>query len=373
VHCLNTIGSSMIVGGDVEAGREQLERSRALAQRMGSDFWVCNAFGNLGTACGEAYRFDLAEGYLRQGIDFSAERDIDYARLYQSSWLALVRVYRGEWGEGSELAHVVLASRRSPAIARMMALIALGRVRARRGDPGVWEALDEARSLAGGTGTLQRVAPMLAARAEAAWLEGRAVDAAQEARGGIELARRKRHAWLTSELLYWASGDTNADASPAEFPGFCATSPFALERRGEWREAANAWKTLGCPYESARALSAGDESSQREALATFESLGARPMAERVRHQLRVAGVKGVPRGPRASTRDHPAGLTSKEVAVLALLAQGLRNKEIGHRLNRSARTIDHHLAAIFSKLGVATRAEAVSAAYRIGVITENRS
>lgn len=94
----------------------------------------------------------------------------------------------------------------------------------------------------------------------------------------------------------------------------------------------------------------------------------RPMVERVRHRLRVAGVQGLPRGPRSATRQHPAGLTSKEVAVLALIATGLRNKEIAARLHRSSRTIDHHLAAIFAKLGVATRAEAVSAAYRLGVV-----
>jgi len=54
--------------------------------------------------------------------------------------------------------------------------------------------------------------------------------------------------------------------------------------------------------------------------------------------------------------------------VLALLARGLRNKEIGQRLHRSARTVDHHLPPIFAKLGVTTRAEAVSAAYRLDVL-----
>ena len=54
--------------------------------------------------------------------------------------------------------------------------------------------------------------------------------------------------------------------------------------------------------------------------------------------------------------------------MLVLLASGLRNNEIAIRLSRSARTIDHHLDAIFAKLGVATRAEAVSAAYRLGVM-----
>jgi DNA-binding NarL/FixJ family response regulator len=74
------------------------------------------------------------------------------------------------------------------------------------------------------------------------------------------------------------------------------------------------------------------------------------------------------RGPRESTQNSVAGLTTKEVEVLGLLAQGLRNKEIGQRLHRSARTVDHHLAAIFTKLDVSTRAEAVSAAYRLGII-----
>ena len=56
------------------------------------------------------------------------------------------------------------------------------------------------------------------------------------------------------------------------------------------------------------------------------------------------------------------------MAVLELLVAGLRNKEIALRLHRSARTVEHHLAAIFVKLGVATRAEAVSEAYRLGVV-----
>lgn len=367
VHCLNTIGSSMIVAGRIEEGRQHLERSRAMAERLQSDFWVANALGNLGTACGEAHCFDLAEDYLRRGIEFCTERDIDYSRLYQMSWHSLVLLYRGRWTEASAVAHTVLADRRSPAIARMMALITLGRVRARRGDPAVWEALNEARELAGNTGTLQRVAPMQAARAEAAWLEGRDADAASEAALGVELAVRKRHAWFTSELLFWCWQGNGL--MPVELPEFCAQHPFALEAAGRWQEAVAAWRALGCPFETARALTEGDEAAQREALAMFESLGARPMIERVRHKLRAAGVRGLPRGPRETTQKHPAGLTSKEVAVLALLAQGLRNKEIGQRLNRSARTVDHHLAAIFAKLGVATRAEAVSAAYRLGVIS----
>jgi DNA-binding CsgD family transcriptional regulator/tetratricopeptide (TPR) repeat protein len=367
VHCLNTIGSSLIVAGRVEEGCEQLERSRALAEEMRSDSWIANAYVNLGSACGEVYRFDLADNYLRRGIEFCSERDIDFSRLYQLSWQALVWMYRGRWTEASGAAHVVLADRRSPVIARITALIALGRVRARRGDPAVWEALHEAQELAGNTGTLQRVALMQAARAEAAWLEGRAAEAASEASAGLELALRKRHRWFASELLFWCwQGDGSL---PGGMPEYCANQPFAMEISGRWQEAAATWRELKCPFEAARAMMEGDESAQREALGVFETFGARPMIERLRFKLRSAGVRGLQRGPRDSTQSNLAGLTTKEVEVLGLLSQGLRNKEIGQRLHRSSRTIDHHLAAIFSKLEVSTRAEAVSAAYRLGIIS----
>jgi DNA-binding CsgD family transcriptional regulator/tetratricopeptide (TPR) repeat protein len=367
VHCLNTVGSSLIIAGQVDEGCARLERSRALAEEIRSDSWVASAFVNLGSACGEVYRFDLADNYLRQGIDFCSERDIDFSRLYQLSWQALVWMYRGRWTEASGTAHVVLADRRSPVIARITALIALGRVRARRGDPAVWEALHEAQELAGNTRTLQRVALMQAARAEAAWFEGRTAEAASEGCAGVELAVRKQHPWFASELLFWCwQGDGTL---PGGMPEFCGQMPFAMEISGRWHEAAEMWRALMCPFEAARAMMEGDESAQREALTVFESFGARPMIERMRYKLRAAGVRGLQRGPRESTQNNLAGLTTKEIEVLGLLSQGLRNKEIGERLHRSSRTIDHHLAAIFTKLDVSTRAEAVSAAYRLGIIS----
>jgi DNA-binding CsgD family transcriptional regulator len=367
IHCRNTIGSALIVGGRIDEGREQLEQSRALAEQIHADAWVASAFVNLGSACGEVYRFDLADDYLRRGIEFCTERDIDFSRLYQLAWQALIWMYRGRWTEASGIAHVVLADRRSPVIARITALVALGRVRARRGDPAVWDALNEAQELAGNTGTLQRIALMQATQAEAAWFDGKPAYAAEAATAGVELAVRKRHPWFASELLFWCwQGDGSL---PGGLPAFCARHPFALEISGRWQEAAAAWRELSCPFEAARALAEGDEAAQREALTVFESFGARPMIERVRHKLRAAGVRSFQRGPRDSTLNHPSGLTIKEVEVLALLAQGLRNKEIGERLHRSSRAIDHHLAAIFTKLDVSSRAEAVSAAYRLGVIS----
>ncbi|HEU0198816.1 MAG TPA: LuxR C-terminal-related transcriptional regulator, partial [Burkholderiaceae bacterium] len=368
VELLIIIGSAMLNSGRHEDGIASMERGLALAQRLGNDRLTGLALTNLGAGCGEALSLDAAERYLQRGTEFCAERDLDAQRLYQRAWLALVRLAQGRWDEASAAAHEVIGERRATTVARVMALIALGRLRARRGDPGVWQALDEARDIAAGTATLQRLAPMRAARAEAAWLEGRNDDARREAEAALPLGLAKKHPRFAAELLLWC----RRTGASAEIPAFFAGHPFALEAAGRWQEAAQAWRALGCPFEAARALADGDEPAQREALAALESLGARPMVERVRQRLRAAGARGLPRGPRASTRQHPAGLTGTEVAVLALLAAGLRNKQIAHRLARSPRTIDHHLEAIFAKLGVVTRAEAVSAAFKAGIVQPPR-
>ncbi len=73
------------------------------------------------------------------------------------------------------------------------------------------------------------------------------------------------------------------------------------------------------------------------------------------------------RGPRATTRTHPAGLTQREAEVLGLVAAGLRNAEIAERLYLTPKTVSHHLSAIYSKLGVETRIEAAQAAAQLGI------
>jgi NarL family two-component system response regulator YdfI len=61
-------------------------------------------------------------------------------------------------------------------------------------------------------------------------------------------------------------------------------------------------------------------------------------------------------------------LTAREHDVLALVADGLHNREIAHALAISEHTVKFHLASIFGKLGVSTRTEAVQRGVRLGVI-----
>ena len=61
-------------------------------------------------------------------------------------------------------------------------------------------------------------------------------------------------------------------------------------------------------------------------------------------------------------------LSSRELEVLDLLAEGLSNKLIAHRLNISEHTVKTHVASIFAKLGASSRTEAVSQAIRRGLV-----
>ena len=81
-------------------------------------------------------------------------------------------------------------------------------------------------------------------------------------------------------------------------------------------------------------------------------------------------MRGLPRGLRPATKANPANLTPRELEVLVLVAQGLRNADVARRLVLSERTVAHHVSSILRKLGVRSRAEATAEAIRRGVADE---
>jgi DNA-binding NarL/FixJ family response regulator len=64
-------------------------------------------------------------------------------------------------------------------------------------------------------------------------------------------------------------------------------------------------------------------------------------------------------------------LSAREVEVLRLVAEGLNNQAIGERLFVSEHTVHRHVANIFSKLSVSSRAAAVAQAARRGILAES--
>jgi DNA-binding CsgD family transcriptional regulator len=234
-------------------------------------------------------------------------------------------------------------------------------MRIRRGDPDANSPLEKARTLVSGIGETQRIAPLASAFADAAWLIGDREGVIREVQSAYELSRNQRESWSKGMLAAWL---WRAGAL-AQIPTDLA-EPYALEIAGDWQGAARAWHTLGCPYERANMLAwYGGETEQREALKVFEQLGASPPAQALRKQMRAQGVQGIPRGSRASTRLDPHGLTKREAEILTLLSEGLRNSAIAKRLFLSTKTVDHHVSAILTKLGVPSRAEAVAMARKL--------
>jgi DNA-binding CsgD family transcriptional regulator len=345
------VGSAMLVTDD-QGGRVYLDRSMVVAEEHGFDGLVALAYLNIGSSYGEQYRLDQAEHFLRRGLHYANERDLDHAGHYISAWLALISVHQGRWSEAADLASAVLQAADLAVVSRIMALVALGRLRARRGDPGVWAALDEALELANATGTLQRLAPVRAARAEAAFLTGDKIRASVEAGAAWDLAIRHRHPWHSGEFAYWRKQARD----DIQHPPWVAT-PYLLDLQGNWKEAATAWAERGCPYEQARALAAGDEAARREALTIFDRLDARPAADALRQRMRNEGSAHVSRGPRSATRNNPMGLTPRQAEILSLVSQGMTNARIARRLQISVKTVDHHVSAVLGKLGVSSRAD----------------
>ena len=288
VHALTNVGTALLTAQD-EQGRAHLEQSLQLALERGWEEHVARAYTNLACCAVMTRDYPLAERFLQEGLAYCAEHDLNSWATYMGAWLARARFEQGNWDDAAQEATRVLERYQLPAAAKIPALVILGWVRVRRGDPGSAALLDEARTLALATGELQRIAPVAAARAEAAWLRGDQEQCLAEACVGYELALTHTYPWKLGELSLWmwrAGGLTSVPGPIAE--------PFARQIAGDWWGAAALWAQIGCPYEQALALADGDAEAMRNALALFERLGAQPAMALVRRRLRQQGVGGIP-------------------------------------------------------------------------------
>ena len=99
------------------------------------------------------------------------------------------------------------------------------------------------------------------------------------------------------------------------------------------------------------------------AIGEFRDMKMQPSLEKALEvQERLASSEGV-------KPSYPGGLTEKEVEVLRLIADGKTNQEIAGQLVISANTVARHVSNIFTKAGVANRAEAATYAGRQGLVS----
>jgi DNA-binding NarL/FixJ family response regulator len=260
---------------------------------------------------------------LRIAKDFDRHR-IDYAA---EAWYVVgeVRRLRGEPGaaDAYDEAH---ARGRDPQPGRALLRLQLGDARGAA-------TLIRSALVAAGSDPLRR-APICAA----------AVDITVEA-GRIEDATAAE-AELAATAARYATSGLQAMATTARGAVLLAEER-AADALPVLRDACRRWHGLGAVYDAAttclrladayRAL--GDDASasaeRARAEATFHQLGAHPTAAPL-----------------------PGGLTRRECEVLALVADGRSNREIGQQLFISDRTVARHLTNIFHKIGVASRTQA---------------
>jgi len=175
---------------------------------------------------------------------------------------------------------------------------------------------------------------------------GRARDASAAV---TEVAARNEVPWMTgaalrcqglieddAEILQAAAGACAGGSRPLGLALACEDAGAAFARQGR--------------LDRARPL-------LDQALGIYERLGAARDLARAEATLREAGIRRGRRGTRGRPQTGWASLTPAEHAVAGLVAEGLSNPQIGERLYISRRTVQTHLAHMFAKLDIATRAQ----------------
>jgi DNA-binding CsgD family transcriptional regulator/tetratricopeptide (TPR) repeat protein len=368
VHVLTTLGVAEFRMGE-PTGRQKLERALEIARAQGLEDGIGRAYLNLSMQCLRRRLYREAASWQDKGLEYCVERGLDYWAVCLLAGRGWVHLAEGRWTEAAEAAQAVLRQPVEARVAQSMALMVTGVVRARRGDPDAWAALDEGLAVAKPTTELMQIAPVVAGMAEAAWLEGRPERVSAEVEKTLGLAIETGATWETGELACW-SRRFGLEAE-VELP--VGAEPYDLTLADDHETAAQRWSELGCEYEAALARTdSDDEDTLRKALDGFQQLGARPAAAIVTRKLRERGARDLPQGPRKATRENTANLTPRELEVLELLTEGLRNQDIAERLFVAEKTVDHHVSAILRKLDAKTRAEASVKAVRLGLTNEDR-
>jgi DNA-binding CsgD family transcriptional regulator len=215
----------------------------------------------------------------------------------------------------------------------------------------------------------------LADQAAAARAAGDAVlaaDAEREAGRVIELARSGAGAGAHPRRVLGVDGRGWLARAEAEFG-----RASGQNEPGAWQAVLDAFGP-GFRYEAARSrwrlaevlAEAGDRDGAQEqwalAVAAADELGARPL-RRVLADLGRRARLSAGSGRRAAGRGPLAGLTSREVEVLRLLAAGHSNREIAAELFIAPKTASVHVSNILGKLGASSRTEAAAIAHSNGL------
>ena len=422
---LNTLGMAYAAQGQVDHGVELMHEAMELARREGDIDELATAYANLADLLHLAGQTARARAVTEAGL---AEIPMVVRRSYR--WMRLTRcqlaLEAGDWATArAELhrspdeydgtarifrllceAQLTLESGDRDAAAEALAMVdplvkataeaqwhgwygsLAGELHRRDGDleaarTAVARALDELEVC---TDDVMRIAHVSAvgARVEA--------DFALRARD-LRTPAAQREALLRTEIHFDRLTAAAEDGGPVERAWLTGGRAELARARGAddaaelWAASARAFDELARPYQvawanwrQAEALAAAD---QREAaaavlapaLAAARELGAGWLVAELealaaRARLRPLTPAGGPDRPPAQppAEELPFGLTEREAQVLALLAQGATNRQIGAALYMAEKTASVHVSRILAKLDVHSRTQAAAVAHRLHLV-----
>ena len=365
VYALTNIGDVELAHGGPRREARAEPRARPAVRPRGARRTCVTSTFTGGLPAGAAYA--AADRYLEPGLEYCSERGLDLWRAYLLAYRARSRArpgplgrrgrFRGARPSGPPHLAVPAHRRARRPRARPCAARRSGCVAAPRRGVGAGAA---------DTGELQRHRAGRGGERRGRF-GSRAVTRERRRRcAPLELAvRRGRPGGSWRACVLAAARGQRRRRLAAE-----AAEPYAPSSQGDWLDAADSWERARLPV---RGCACAGRSRRRgtlfAALSRNCSVSGRSRRRRsLPRRLRERGARGVPRGPRQATRENPANLTARELEVLALVAQGLRNAEIAERLFVSEKTVDHHVSAILRKLNVRTRAEAGAEAVQLGLV-----
>lgn len=392
---LAQIGSCLVKQGKVDEGLVFLDE--AMAGSLGGEggdfdtvvFTSCEMIGSC-TRCAE---FERAVQWIRAADRFTKRYGCPFLYVYCRTLYGSVLVATGDWGRAEEeLKTALKESLGSQPTLHSLAVATLAELRVAQG------RIEEAERLVAGLQDegpaasavaaihLARRKPALAQATVQPVLETVGKNEVERALlleliGEAEIARGE-HDPATERGRELAELGTALECGVIVARGERLWG-HALSDRGDGPEARrhldaalSEFVRLGMPFEAARchlllaeSLKAADPevavAEARAALSVFEDLGAGSGADASAALLRELGVRAARIGPKGL-----GTLTKREQEVLALLGEGLSNPEIAGRLYISRKTVEHHVAAILSKLGIRSRAEAAAEAIRGGFTAE---
>jgi len=364
-HALNNVGAvQMLVPSSQKKGIELLQQSLEIALKNSYHEHAARAYTNLGSIAMKIKDYALAKKILDEGAQYCEERDLDSWTLYLLALKAKLHFETGNWNEAYGIANKLLKNESRSIVVTISILIMIATIKIRRGDEDdPLPLLLEAKAKAFEIMEMQRIIPSLIALLEYEWLTGSTVVEKKDIDRAVSNIEKTIDHIENNEFAFWLLKVKKQRLRVEEvYEGYDVSTVTKAQR------AAALWSKLGCPYQQALALFAGNEDDKRKAILLVHDLGASAVYEKMRFEMRRSGMKSIPRGIRKTTQSNPAQLTTREMDVLQLMKEGLRNKEIAAKLFISAKTVDHHVSSIFVKLDVNSRAKAIQEAAQLDII-----